>query len=121
MCLRTCGSRENKELKYYIPGLDLARSLYSTGTAFFRLTTGDQDIVLSKKKKKKIDLFNIVTCANTLFVVSLTKLVSSRPRSPMRLPNESLGRDETSFVRLTANNVFSQVTVNFIVNIATEE
>ena len=34
----------------------------------------------------------------------------------MYVSDESLGRDETSFVRLTTNNVFSQVTVNFIVN-----
>ena len=32
------------------------------------------------------------------------------------LSDASLSRDETSFVRLTTNNVFSQVTVNFIVN-----
>ena len=30
--------------------------------------------------------------------------------------DESLGRDETSFVKLTPNDVFSQVTVNFMVN-----
>jgi len=30
--------------------------------------------------------------------------------------DESLGRDETSCVRLAANNVLSQVSVNFIVN-----
>ena len=74
-----------------------------------------------------------------MFVVSLTKLVSSRPRdssetfllgklvghhaqsSRSALPSrkvsdESLGRDETSFVRLPTNIVFSQVTVNFLVN-----
>ena len=33
-----------------------------------------------------------------------------------KVSDESLGRDETSFARLTTNNVFSQVTVNFIVN-----
>jgi len=30
--------------------------------------------------------------------------------------DESLGRDETSCVRLFTNNVLSQATVNFIVN-----
>ena len=35
-----------------------------------------------------------------------------------QVSDESLGRDETSFVRLTMNNVFSQVTVNFIVNVS---
>jgi len=30
--------------------------------------------------------------------------------------DESLGRDETSCVRLATNNVLSQVSVNFIVN-----
>ena len=33
-----------------------------------------------------------------------------------KVSDESLGRDETSFIRLTTNNVFSQVTVNFINN-----
>ena len=35
-------------------------------------------------------------------------------KQKLKVSDESLGRDETSFVRLTTNNVFSQVTVNFI-------
>jgi len=33
-----------------------------------------------------------------------------------KVSDESLGRDETNYVRLATNNVLPQVTVNFIVN-----
>ena len=97
------------------------------------------------KRNEKKDLFFLPfriispeTCDN--FVASLTKLVSSRPRdlsvgnpyaillerdfgrdaqrvcqASRKVSDESLGRDETSFVTRLATKL-SQVTVNFIVN-----
>ena len=63
------------------------------------------------------------TCDNILFVATLTQLVSarqtrwaSRPKSQTNLPSRkvsdgSLGRDETSCVRIATNNVLSQLSI----------